>query len=239
MSKLFVANFKMHGTEKIIDDWFLNFDIYYSHFEGEYHPEFYKNLIIALPATHICRFRGYGFTLSGQNVSSQESGAYTSQISAKMLKDSGASHCIIGHSEAREQLSETNEAIREKFNQLKKMKMNPIVCVGESLQIKESGKTKDHLRSQLSVLDAETENLIIAYEPIWAIGTGLVPSETEINDAIDCIRDVFKKPIKVLYGGSVKASNAKNLLDNTDINGLLVGGASLNPQEFGKIAQLC
>lgn len=78
-----------------------------------------------------------------------------------------------------------------------------------------------------------------AYEPIWAIGTGLVPSETEINEAISCIRNVFNNPIKVLYGGSVKASNAKNLLDNTDINGLLVGGASLNPQEFGKIAQLC
>ena len=117
--------------------------------------------------------------------------------------------------------------------------MSPILCVGESLQIKESGKTKEHLKSQLSLFNTETEDLIIAYEPIWAIGTGLVPTEKEIDEAIECIREIFKKPIKVLYGGSVKASNAKNLLDNTDINGLLVGGASLNPQEFGKIAQLC
>jgi triosephosphate isomerase len=177
--------------------------------------------------------------LSGQNVSENESGAFTSQISAEMLKDSGANYCIIGHSEAREQLRESSYAIREKFDQLNKLKINPIVCVGESLQIKETKKTKEHLLSQLSVLDAETENLIVAYEPIWAIGTGLVPTETEIDEAIGCIRSVFKKPIKALYGGSVKASNAENLLGNTDINGLLVGGASLNPQEFAKIAQLC
>ena len=122
---------------------------------------------------------------------------------------------------------------------MNQFKISPIVCVGESLQIKETEKTKEHLLRQLSVLDTETENLIVAYEPIWAIGTGLVPSETEIDEAISCIRSVFKNPIKVLYGGSVKASNAQNLLHNTDINGLLVGGASLNPQEFAKIAQLC
>mgnify|MGYP001184609938 CR=1 FL=1 len=177
--------------------------------------------------------------LSGQNVSAYESGAFTSQISAEMLKDSGADYCIIGHSEAREQLNESNESIREKFDQLKRMQINPIVCVGESLQIKETEKTKDHLRNQLSVLDSETEDLIVAYEPIWAIGTGLVPTEKEIDEAIGSIREIFKKPIKVLYGGSVKASNAQILLDNTDINGLLVGGASLNAQEFAKIAQLC
>ena len=88
-------------------------------------------------------------------------------------------------------------------------------------------------------MDSETEDLIVAYEPIWAIGTGLVPTEKEIDEAIGSIREIFKKPIKVLYGGSVKASNAQILLDNTDINGLLVGGASLNAQEFAKIAQLC
>ena len=156
-----------------------------------------------------------------------------------MLKDSGADYCIIGHSEAREQLSESNKSIKDKYEQLRNVQMSPILCVGESLQIKESGKTNEHLKSQLSLFNTETEDLIIAYEPIWAIGTGLVPTEKEIDDAIECIREIFKKPIKALYGGSVKASNAKNLLDNTDINGLLVGGASLNPQEFGKIAQLC
>ena len=230
MKNLIVANFKMHGTNAFIENWFADFTK---------NTDISKNVIIALPATHIAAFRDYGLVLSGQNVSASESGAFTSQISAKMLKDSGADYCIIGHSEAREQLSESNKSIKEKYEQLKNIQMSPIVCVGESLQIKESGKTKEHLKSQLSLFNTETEDLIIAYEPIWAIGTGLVPTEKEIDEAIECIREIFKKPIKVLYGGSVKASNAKNLLDNTDINGLLVGGASLNPQEFGKIAQLC
>ena len=230
MTNLIVANFKMHGTNAFIENWFADFTK---------NSDISKNVIIALPATHIAAFRDYGLVLSGQNVSASESGAFTSQISAKMLKDSGADYCIIGHSEAREQLSESNKSIKEKYEQLKNIQMSPIVCVGESLQIKESGKTKEHLKSQLSLFNTETEDLIIAYEPIWAIGTGLVPTEKEIDEAIECIRKIFKKPIKVLYGGSVKASNAKNLLDNTDINGLLVGGASLNPQEFGKIAQLC
>ena len=230
MSNLIVANFKMNGTHAFIEDWFTSFN---------QNNTASKDIVVALPAPYISAFRDYGLLLSGQNVSENDSGAFTSQISAEMLKDSGADYCIIGHSEAREQLSESNDAIREKFDQLNKLKISPIVCVGESLQIKETKKTKEHLLSQLSVLDAETENLIVAYEPIWAIGTGLVPTETEIDEAVGCIRSVFKNPIKVLYGGSVKASNAHILLDNTDINGLLVGGASLNPQEFAKIAQLC
>ena len=230
MSNLIVANFKMHGSHAFIEDWFTNFN------QNKTNSH---DVVVALPATYIAAFRDYGIMLSGQNVSVYESGAFTSQISAEMLKDSGADYCIIGHSEAREQLNESNESIREKFDQLKRMQINPIVCVGESLQVKETEKTKDHLRNQLSVLDSETEDLIVAYEPIWAIGTGLVPTEKEIDEAIGSIREIFKKPIKVLYGGSVKASNAQILLDNTDINGLLVGGASLNAQEFAKIAQLC
>ena len=230
MPNLIVANFKMNGTHAFIEDWFSSFN---------QNDTTLKDIVVALPAPYISSFRDYGLMLSGQNVSENESGAFTSQISAEMLKDSGANYCIIGHSEAREQLSESNEAIREKFDQLNKLKISPIVCVGESLQIKETKKTKDHLLNQLSVLDSETENLIVAYEPIWAIGTGLVPTEKEIDEAIGSIREIFKKPIKVLYGGSVKASNSQILLDNTDINGLLVGGASLNAQEFAKIAQSC
>jgi triosephosphate isomerase len=220
----------MHGSHAFIENWFTNFnqDKTSSH-----------DVVVALPANYIVAFRDYGIVLSGQNVSAYESGAFTSQISAEMLKDSGADYCIIGHSEAREQLNESDESIREKFDQLKRMQITPIVCIGESLQLKEIEATNQFLEHQLGVLDAETENLIVAYEPIWAIGTGLVPTEKEIDEAIGCIRNVFNNPIKVLYGGSVKASNAKNLLDNTDINGLLVGGASLNPQEFAKIAQSC
>ena len=105
MTNLIVANFKMHGTNAFIENWFADFTK---------NSDISKNVIIALPATHIAAFRDYGLVLSGQNVSASESGAFTSQISAKMLKDSGADYCIIGHSEAREQLSESNKSIKEK-----------------------------------------------------------------------------------------------------------------------------
>ena len=114
MSNLIVANFKMNGTHAFIEDWFTSFN------EDNTAS---KGIVVALPAPYISAFRDYGLMLSGQNVSENESGAFTSQVSAEMLKDSGADYCIIGHSEAREQLSESNDAIREKFDQLNKLKI--------------------------------------------------------------------------------------------------------------------
>ena len=230
MPKLIVANFKMHGTQAFVEDWFTNFPL---------EKALSKHVVVALPATYLASFRDYGLCLSGQNVSSKEKGAFTSQISAEMLKDCGASYCIIGHSEAREQLNESNESIHDKYLQLKDANIQPIFCVGESLEVKESKMTESHLEDQLSAFENDTEGLIIAYEPIWAIGTGLVPTISEITEAVTNIKERFSKPVKVLYGGSVNASNAQNLLEKTNIDGLLVGGASLNPQEFAKIAQLC
>ena len=230
MSKLIVANFKMHGTQAFIEDWFTNFPL---------EKALSKHVVVALPATYLASFRDYGLCLSGQNVSSMEKGAFTSQISAEMLKDCGASYCIIGHSEAREQLNESNESIHDKYLQLKDANIQSIFCVGESLEVKENEMTESHLEDQLSAFENDTEGLIIAYEPIWAIGTGLVPTISEITEVVTNIKERFNKPVKVLYGGSVNASNAQNLLEKTNIDGLLVGGASLNPQEFAKIAQLC
>ena len=230
MPKLIVANFKMHGTQAFIEDWFTNFPL---------EKALSKHVVVALPATYLASFRDYGLCLSGQNVSSMEKGAFTSQISAEMLKDCGASYCIIGHSEAREQLNESNESIHDKYLQLKDANIQSIFCVGESLEVKENEMTESHLEDQLSAFDNDSEGLIIAYEPIWAIGTGLVPTISEITEVVTNIKERFNKPVKVLYGGSVNASNAQNLLEKTNIDGLLVGGASLNPQEFAKIAQLC
>ena len=230
MPKLIVANFKMHGTQAFVEDWFRIFPL---------EKALSKHVVVALPATYLASFRDYGLCLSGQNVSSMEKGAFTSQISAEMLKDCGASYCIIGHSEAREQLNESNESIHDKYLQLKDANIQSIFCVGESLEVKENEMTESHLEDQLSAFDNDSEGLIIAYEPIWAIGTGLVPTISEITEVVTNIKERFNKPVKVLYGGSVNASNAQNLLEKTNIDGLLVGGASLNPQEFAKIAQLC
>ena len=230
MSKLVIANFKMNGSQDFIESWIEDF------FTEE---ESTNEILVALPSTYLMIFKNSGLTLAGQNVSNEKSGAFTSQLSAKMLKDCDVKYCLIGHSEAREFLKESNETIKEKFDQLKQESIQPVLCIGEPLKIKEASKTVDFLSNQLELIDPDQEGLILAYEPIWAIGTGLIPEMSDIQLAVDCIRDRFQKSIKVLYGGSVNSSNAKDISNKTDIDGLLVGGASLNPKEFAKIAQLC
>ena len=230
MSKLVIANFKMNGSKDFIESWI---KVFFAEQESV------NDVVVALPSPYLITFNNRGLTLSGQNVSNKESGAFTSQLSAEMLKDCGAKYCLIGHSEARQFLAETNELIKQKFDQLKQESIQPILCIGEPLQIRKAAKTIDYLTEQLDLIDLDQENLIVAYEPIWSIGTGLIPEIYDIQLAVDSIRSKFHKPVKVLYGGSVNSSNAPSIMDKTDIDGLLVGGASLNPKEFGKIAQLC
>ena len=230
MSKLVIANFKMNGSKEFIENWAKDF-----HEEKESN----KIIIVALPSVYLSNFKDSNFNLAGQNVSNQSSGAFTSQLSAQMLKDCGAEYCLIGHSEARQYLMETNDNIKQKFDQLTQESIRPILCIGEPLEIKETSKTTDYLLDQLKLISSDQENIIIAYEPIWAIGTGLTPDVEDIQLAVDCIRGKFNNSIKVLYGGSVNSSNAADISAKTDIDGLLVGGASLNPKEFAKIAQLC
>jgi triosephosphate isomerase len=230
MSKLVIANFKMNGSKEFIENWAKDF-----HEEKESN----KIIIVALPSVYLSNFKDSNFNLAGQNVSNQSSGAFTSQLSAQMLKDCGAEYCLIGHSETRQYLMETNENIKQKFDQLAQESIQQILCIGEPLEIKEASKTTDYLLEQLELISSDQENIIIAYEPIWAIGTGLTPEIEDIQLAVDCIRGRFNKSIKVLYGGSVNSSNAANISAKTDIDGLLVGGASLNPKEFANIAQLC
>ena len=230
MSKLVIANFKMNGSKEFIESWAKDF------LEEK---KSNNRVVVALPSPYLSNFEESNLNLAGQNVSNQSSGAFTSQLSAQMLKDCGAEYCLIGHSEARQYLMETNENIKQKFDQLTQESIQPILCIGEPLEIKETSKTTDYLLDQLKLISSDQENIIIAYEPIWAIGTGLTPEIEDIQLAVDCIRGRFNKSIKVLYGGSVNSSNAANISAKTDIDGLLVGGASLNPKEFAKIAQLC
>ena len=230
MSKLVIANFKMNGSKEFIESWAKDF------LEEK---KSNNRVVVALPSPYLSNFKESNLNLAGQNVSNQSSGAFTSQLSAQMLKDCGAEYCLIGHSEARQYLMETNDNIKQKFDQLTQESIRPILCIGEPLEIKETSKTTDYLLDQLKLISSDQENIIIAYEPIWAIVTGLTPDVEDIQLAVDCIRGKFNKSIKVLYGGSVNSLNAANISAKTDIDGLLVGGASLNPKEFAKIAQLC
>ena len=186
--------------------------------------------------------------IGAQNMHFEEKGAYTGEVSAKMLKSINVEYVIIGHSERREYFDETDESVNKKIKAAFRNGLKPIVCVGETLEEREQGKTKEKITKQtelaLKGLEAEdVKNTIIAYEPIWAIGTGKTATSQDANDSIKEIRkkiaEVYgqniAKEVIILYGGSVKSNNAKELFNMSDIDGGLVGGASLDPEEFSKI----
>ena len=229
MSKTIVANFKMNGSSEFIKNWI---------FEFKQNHKSQNNIILAIPHIYLSEFNGYDLNVAAQNVSSKKDGAYTSQISAKMLQDTQIKYCIIGHSESRKYLNESNAEIMEKFNELIQYEITPIVCIGEPQEVRTNNDTIGYLKSQVSSFKSFHGKIIFAYEPIWAIGTGEHAENDDINEVVDFLRSEFDQEIEILYGGSVNVENCEDLHEKTDINGLLVGGASLNPKEFAKIAAL-
>lgn len=203
----------------------------------------YTNLFYALLTAQNTNIK-----IGAQNMHFAEKGAYTGEVSAKMLKSINVEYVIIGHSERRQYFNETDETVNKKIKSAFENGLKPIVCVGETLEERESGKTESIITKQTELaLDGLTneqvENTIIAYEPIWAIGTGKTATSEDANNSIKAIRnkieelygkDVAEKVI-IQYGGSVKSKNAKELFSMSDIDGGLVGGASLDPEEFSKI----
>jgi len=228
MSKIIIANFKMNGTRPFINKWF-------SKFLEE--TKTLNKVIVALPTPYLTSFSDCNISIAAQNVSSFDSGSFTSQVSAEMLKDCDIDYCIIGHSESRNLLNETNEDIFDKYNQLSKNSIKPIICVGEPMNVREDNQTSSFITDQLNFFSSKEEEIIIAYEPIWAIGSGLIPGVSDLNEVCELIKSLVTDA-KILYGGSVNEKNAFHLMNNSNIDGLLVGGASLDPKEFANIAQL-
>ena len=219
----------MNGTKPFINQWFRNF---------LEETNTLNKIIVALPTPYLASFSDCSISIAAQNVSSFDSGSFTSQVSAEMLKDCGIDYCIIGHSESRNLLNETNEDIFNKYNQLSKNSIKPILCVGESIDVREDNETSSFITDQLNFFSGKGEDVIIAYEPIWAIGSGLIPAASDINEVCELIKSLVTNA-KILYGGSVNEKNAFHLMNNSNIDGLLVGGASLDPKEFANIAQSC
>lgn len=183
--------------------------------------------------------------VGAQNMHWKESGAYTGEISPDMLKCINVEYVIIGHSERRQYFNETDETVNLKVKSALEHGLKPIICVGESLEQKEAGNTEEIITSQVAkaleglTLD-DLSNTIIAYEPIWAIGTGKTATAEDANNSIKAIRNKIKElfntdDVTILYGGSVKPENAKELFSMSDIDGGLVGGASIKAETFGKI----
>lgn len=211
-----------------------------------------NEVVICVPFIDLCKAvktaKGTNIKIGAQNVHFEEKGAYTGEVSPKMLADTGVEYVIIGHSERREYFNETDETINRKLKAALAYGLKPILCVGETLEQREQGITKMWITGQVrydmkGLSKDEAKNIIIAYEPIWAIGTGKTASKEDANEALKWIREEIEKlydkeladEIIIQYGGSVKSSNASELFAMSDIDGGLVGGASLEPAEFAKI----
>ena len=201
-------------------------------------------------ATLVEKAKGSSVKISAQNMHYSDAGAFTGEVSPVMLRDIGVSHVVLGHSERREYFAETDETVNNKVRAAFDHDLTPIVCVGESLEQREANETMDHVETQVKkAIEGLSANqvaeTIIAYEPIWAIGTGKTASNEQANEVCTHIRNVIKdvvsadvaEQVVIQYGGSVNPDNIGELLTQSDIDGGLVGGASLEAESFLKLVE--
>jgi len=234
-NKLVIANHKMNMDAKEINEYLKEL--------GKINN---KNVIICPTSIFIPYFLKKKFKVGIQNTFIHESGSYTGEVSPKQAKSLGVSYTIIGHSERRIYLDETDTFINKKVLESLNNNLKVILCIGETLEEKNMLKTDRILKRQLinALRDVENINeIIIAYEPVWSIGTGVVPENSEITATISYIRTIIDNlypdnNVKILYGGSVTEKNIKNLNKIKEVNGFLVGGASLNTKSFLKIIEV-
>ena len=242
--KVIAGNWKMNMLPNEAIDYIQSFEPLVKDADAE--------VILCVPYTDLfyclMNAQGTNIKIGAQNMHFAETGAYTGEVSAKMLKSIGVEYVIIGHSERRQYYNETDETVNKKLKAAFENELKPIVCVGESLEEREAGKTEEIITSQTrlaleGLTNEQVKATIIAYEPIWAIGTGKTATSEDANNSIKAIREEVKRiygeevseEVIIQYGGSVKSSNAKELFTTSDIDGGLVGGASLKPDEFSKI----
>ena len=211
-----------------------------------------NEVVLCVPYTDLfyalLNAQGTNIKIGAQNMHFEEKGAYTGEISAQMLKSINVEYVIIGHSERRQYFNETDETVNKKIKAAFENGLKPIVCVGETLEERENGKTIEIITNQTQkalegLTNDQVASIIIAYEPIWAIGTGKTATSEDAENSIKAIRDKISQiygqnvaeRVIIQYGGSVKSSNAKELFNMPDIDGGLVGGASLKAEEFAQI----
>jgi len=240
---LLAGNWKMHGNANRATELVEQLAAHEDTFSG-------VDMIVFPPAVHLSAvvdaLTSSVIDVGGQNMSQHDDGALTGEISGAMLKDIGCDYVLVGHSERRTVFAESNNEIAEKFNTAQAQGLTPVLCVGESLQQRQQGQTVKVVTEQIAAVInlVGIENLcrgVIAYEPVWAIGTGEVATPEQAQSVHAEIRSQLGlqgADTWLLYGGSVNASNAAELFAQPDINGGLVGGASLKAQEFLNIAQL-
>ena len=219
-------------------------------------PELKKNVTKIIcpvyPLLNIAQenLKGFEITIGAQNVSEHDKGAFTGEVSASILRSILITYCIIGHSERRQFYQDTDELIKLKWQQLRAEGINPIICVGETLVEREGGTTYKVIEKQISTIFKgmdlkDNEDIMVAYEPVWAIGTGKTATPEMAQEVHDCIRKLLVEiygdnanNIPILYGGSVNPSNIKDLLSMPQINGALIGGASLKGSDYAQMVKI-
>ena len=245
MRKPFIAgNWKMYKTAA-------EAEAFAKEFKKLYEPSDVR-VAVAAPYTQLWAlkkaFKGTGIGVAAQNMHWEDQGAFTGEVSAAMLKEIGVDYCIIGHSERRQYFAETDETVNKKVRKALSEGILPILCCGESLETRDAGQQNAFVEAQIradfaGIEPEDAKKVTVAYEPIWAIGTGRTASPEQAQDMCAYIREVLKdiygedisEEITIQYGGSVKPSNASDLMDQDDIDGALVGGASLKPADFIEI----
>lgn len=210
------------------------------------------DIVLCVPYTHIApavkAAKGTRIAIGAQNCHSSEKGAYTGEISCKMLSEMGVKYVIVGHSERRQQFGETDLEVNKKIKAALDEGLRPIVCLGESLEIRENNVTLDYVRTQLkmvlsNITAQQLRRIVIAYEPVWAIGTGKIATPEQADEVGETIREALRslygarvaRGISIIYGGSLNESNAESMFAMPDVDGGLVGGASLEVASFSAI----
>jgi len=244
--KIIVANWKMNFLKSDVEKYLENFLDLHKTIKTKSDIVFCSPFLYLQMLTH--GFKGTNIFVGAQNMSEHEFGAYTGEVSAPMLYSLNISHCIIGHSERRQYNKESNEQLAQKVNNALKHSIVPIFCCGESIAQRNANIHYDIIESQLNeslfhLSPEQIQKVIIAYEPVWAIGTGVTATTEQAQDMHRFIRKVLENKysnkisanIPILYGGSCNAQNAEELFNCQDVDGGLIGGASLKPNEFIKV----
>jgi len=257
MTSIISANWKMNGSKELIDSWFELFFVNTVDFEKQNDlsekdipivvlcvPAVFLDYVVKKAESYNSKTKYFKVLVGAENCHNMLKGAFTGDTSVIFVKEIGCDYAIVGHSERRQYYAESDELVSKKAVTVVENKLIPIVCVGESLQIRESNKHFEFVGEQIinSTVDLDMQDIVIAYEPLWAIGTGKVPSENDIDEMSGYIKEILsktknvdKKDVRVLYGGSVKSDNSHAIIHLDSVDGVLVGGASLKGDEFFKI----
>lgn len=241
-----IGNWKMNKNFTETMDFILSFKDEYKKLKKNkeaYAISQLNDFAIAIPHANLSAYqinKVNELKLCAQDVSQNCNGAFTGDVSASMLQDLNVNYVILGHSERRQYHHETNELVNLKAKQALEYNLKPVICVGETLEQYEKGQTKAVVKKQIeeSLKDLDYSKIIVAYEPIWAIGTGKVATPEIAQDVCQYIHSITSKELVVQYGGSVNPKNISDLAAQKDINGFLVGGASLNVDSFIKLITL-